>query len=62
MEFEITHKDLAGRIGQLTTPHGIIETPTIMPVINPNIQTIQAQEMPHFGASMIITNSYIIYR
>ncbi|MCD4846447.1 MAG: tRNA guanosine(15) transglycosylase TgtA [Methanosarcinales archaeon] len=62
MQFEIIHKDLAGRIGQLTTPHGIIETPTIMPVINPNIQTIQAQEMPHFGASMIITNSYIIYR
>jgi 7-cyano-7-deazaguanine tRNA-ribosyltransferase len=62
MEFEITHKDLAGRIGQLTTPHGIIETPTIMPVINPNIQTTQAHEMPHFGASMIITNSYIIYR
>ncbi|NIA03110.1 MAG: tRNA guanosine(15) transglycosylase TgtA [Nitrospirae bacterium] len=60
--FEITHKDLAGRIGRLTTPHGTIETPTIMPVINPNIQTIPAKEMPGFGAEMIITNSYIIYR
>jgi len=60
--FEITHKDLAGRIGRLTTPHGTVETPTIMPVINPNIQTIPAKEMPDFGAQMIITNSYIIYR
>ncbi|MBE0523748.1 MAG: tRNA guanosine(15) transglycosylase TgtA [Methanosarcinales archaeon] len=60
--FEITHKDLAGRIGRLTTPHGTVETPTIMPVINPNIQTIPAKEMPDFGARMIITNSYIIYR
>jgi 7-cyano-7-deazaguanine tRNA-ribosyltransferase len=60
--FEIIHKDLAGRIGRLTTPHGTVETPTIMPVINPNIQTIPAKEMPDFGAQMIITNSYIIYR
>lgn len=60
--FEISHKDSAGRIGRLRTPRGIVETPTIMPVINPNIQVIPAAEMPDFGASMIITNSYIIYR
>jgi 7-cyano-7-deazaguanine tRNA-ribosyltransferase len=60
--FEITHKDSAGRIGKLTTPHGIVETPTIMPVINPNIQIVPAEEMHRFGAQMIITNSYIIYR
>jgi len=60
--FEITHKDSAGRIGRLATPHGTVETPTIMPVINPNIRTIPAKEMPGFGAQMIITNSYIIYR
>lgn len=60
--FEITHKDLAGRIGRLSTPHGTVETPTIMPVINPNIQIIPAKEMPDFGAKMVITNSYIIHR
>lgn len=59
--FEITHKDSAGRIGRLTTPHGIVETPAVMPVINPNIQTVPAREMTSFGARMIITNSYIIY-
>jgi 7-cyano-7-deazaguanine tRNA-ribosyltransferase len=60
--FEILHKDCAGRIGRLETRHGIIETPTIMPVVNPNIQTIKPCELRKFGAEIIITNSYIIYR
>ncbi len=60
--FEILHKDCAGRIGRLETPHGIVETPTIMPVVNPNIQTIAPSELRNFGAEIIITNSYIIYR
>ena len=33
-----------------------------MPVVNPNIQTIKPSEFHKFGAEMIITNSYIIYR
>ncbi|MDP2766292.1 MAG: tRNA-guanine transglycosylase, partial [Candidatus Methanoperedens sp.] len=60
--FEITHKSIAGRIGRIETPHGTIETPTIMPVVNPNIQTIKPSELRKFGAEIIITNSYIIYR
>jgi len=60
--FEILHKDVMGRIGKLYTPHGVVETPTLMPVINPNIKFIPAKEMKKFGAEMVITNSYIIYR
>jgi len=60
--FEILHKDICGRIGRLETPHGKVETPTIMPVVNPNIQTIKPSELRKFGAEIIITNSYIIYR
>ena len=33
-----------------------------MPVINPNIQLIPPREMRNFGAEILITNSYIIYR
>jgi 7-cyano-7-deazaguanine tRNA-ribosyltransferase len=33
-----------------------------MPVINPNIQLIRPEEMRSFGAEVLITNSYIIYR
>jgi 7-cyano-7-deazaguanine tRNA-ribosyltransferase len=60
--FEILHKDLAGRIGRLSTPHGTIETPGLMPVVNPHIQLIPASELAKMGADMIITNSYIIYQ
>lgn len=60
--FEILDKDAGGRIGRLRTPHGIVETPTVMPVINPNIQLIPPKEMRSFGAEILITNSYIIYR
>ncbi|HEY9205232.1 MAG TPA: tRNA guanosine(15) transglycosylase TgtA [Candidatus Methanoperedens sp.] len=60
--FEITHKDICGRIGRFETPRGIVETPAIMPVVNPNIQTIKPSEFRRFGAQIIITNSYIIYR
>lgn len=60
--FEITHKSILGRIGKLETPHGIVETPALMPVVNPNIQIIPPSELRRFGAEIIITNSYIIYR
>jgi 7-cyano-7-deazaguanine tRNA-ribosyltransferase len=60
--FKIFDKDAGGRIGQLRTPHGTVETPTVMPVINPNIQLISPREMENFGAEILITNSYIIYR
>jgi len=60
--FEILQKDLAGRIGRLSTPHGVIETPVLMPVINPHLQLIPASEIVRMGANMIITNSYIIHQ
>jgi len=62
MEFEIVAKDVMGRIGKLKTSSGTIETPTVLPVINPNIQIIEPREMRRYGAEAIITNSYIIYR
>jgi 7-cyano-7-deazaguanine tRNA-ribosyltransferase len=60
--FEIVDKDLMGRIGRLYTPHGVVETPTVMPVINPNLRLIEPAELRKYGAQMLITNSYIIYR
>jgi len=61
-KFEILDKDAMGRICRIYTPHGKIETPTVLPVINPNIPFIEAGEMKKFGAEAVITNSYIIYR
>ncbi|MDD2754456.1 MAG: tRNA guanosine(15) transglycosylase TgtA [Methanothrix sp.] len=60
--FEILHKDLAGRIGRLSTMHGTVETPALMPVVNPHLPLIPPAELQEMGADMIITNSYIIHQ
>ena len=58
--FEVLHKDLAGRIGRFHTPHGIIETPALMPVVNPHLRLIEPADLKRIGAKILITNSYII--
>ncbi|MHC1588435.1 MAG: tRNA guanosine(15) transglycosylase TgtA [Methermicoccaceae archaeon] len=60
--FEIKEKDMLGRIGVLSTPHGKVETPLLMPVINPNRLILSPQKIESMGAKMLITNAYIIYR
>ncbi|MEM3795954.1 MAG: tRNA-guanine transglycosylase, partial [Archaeoglobaceae archaeon] len=62
MDFEIIAKDALGRICRLETHHGKIETPTVLPVINPNIPLIAPKKMKNFGAQALITNAYVIYR
>ena len=61
--FEVIARDAAGRLGRLKTLHGTVLTPTLMPVYNPNIPLIPAEELEHeFKIQMLITNAYIIYR
>lgn len=61
--FKVTKKDLMGRIGILAAKNGKVETPAFLPVINPVIQDITAEQLKRdFGASAIMTNAYIIYR
>ncbi|WP_435347732.1 tRNA guanosine(15) transglycosylase TgtA [Haloarchaeobius sp. HRN-SO-5] len=61
--FEVRDGDAAGRIGELTVPRAgvTVETPALLPVVNPNIVTIEPERMAaEFGAEILITNSYII--
>lgn len=59
MDFEIKYKDARGRVGTLKTPHGIIKTPALMPVIHPGKQTLPVSD---YGAEVVITNAYLIYK
>ena len=59
--FEITKRDGLARIGKLETAHGILETPALLPVINPRLVTVPPNELHEvFGFNGLITNSYII--
>ena len=62
--FEIREYDGMGRRGELTVPRAdtTVETPALMPVINPHVQTLDPATMEsEFGADILITNSYIIH-
>ena len=61
MSFEVKERDLLARIGKLKTKSGVVETPLLFPVINPNIQPIAPKRMKtEFGLDAIITNAYIL--
>lgn len=60
--FEIKYRDVMGRIGILDVNGKRVETPLVLPVINPRINTITTSEIKDIGFQGVITNSYIIYR
>jgi 7-cyano-7-deazaguanine tRNA-ribosyltransferase len=60
--FEVRHSDLAGRIGRLETPHGIVETPAFVPVVHPVRQTVSTKFLKEMGFELVITNAYITMR
>ena len=61
-KFEVKARDAAGRVGKLTVNGKTIETPAIMPVINPKQLIVAPKELKDMGFGMVITNSYIIYK
>ena len=60
--FEINKRDGLARLGKIKTKHGVLDTPTLLPVVNPKIMTLSMEELAECGAQGIITNSYIIYK
>ena len=60
--FEITKRDGMARLGRFTTTSGrTLETPALLPVVNPKIKTVTPRELYDvFGFGALITNSYII--
>jgi 7-cyano-7-deazaguanine tRNA-ribosyltransferase len=59
--FEIVKRDGLARIGKFQTRSGVLETPALLPVVNPKICTVSPKELyEEFGFKAIITNSYII--
>ena len=60
--FSIQAKDGLGRLGTIFTAHGKINTPVLLPVINPNRQEIPPDELVKCGAHAFITNAYLLFR
>jgi len=61
MSFEIRDRDLLARIGRFETKSGVIETPLLLPVINPTVQPVLPKTLQEeFNCKALITNAYII--
>ncbi len=58
--FEIRDRDGLARLGVLRIGNRQVDTPLLMPVINPNISMIKASDMKEMGCEMVITNAYIL--
>lgn len=63
--FELIDRDGLGRRGRLETPHGMVETPALLPVVHPDParQAVPPKELrEEWGFGAVITSSYILRR
>ena len=57
-----TDKHTGARIGRLTTPHGVVETPVFMPVgTNATVKSLTPKAVEETGASIVLANTYHLY-
>ena len=62
MTFEVKYKDLLGRVGRFSVGNKILETPALLPVVNPRTLDIPPKELLNeFGYRGLMTNSYILH-
>ncbi len=62
--FEVLKTDnrTRARVGRLTTPHGVIQTPQFMPVgTQATVKTLCAEDLRMLGAEVVLSNTYHLY-
>ena len=59
MKFTILQKDGKARVGQLFTPHGVIETPNFNPVgTQATVKALTPKQLKEIGVQMVLANTY----
>ena len=60
--FKLRHTDGAARLGELRTPHGLVETPAFMPVGTQGaIKALRHEDVERLGAQIILGNTYHLF-
>src|SRR5207237_6491200 len=50
------------RLGRLTTPHGVVDTPVFMPVgTQASVKALDPRELQEMGTRIILGNTYHLY-
>lgn len=63
-EFKIKHvcQQSGARIGELKTPHGVIETPVFMPVgTQATVKGLKPEDLKELNAQIILSNTYHLF-
>jgi queuine tRNA-ribosyltransferase len=61
-QFRILSHDGAARRGELTTPHGVVQTPAFMPVgTRGAVKAVTQRDLEGLGAEIILGNTYHLY-
>jgi queuine tRNA-ribosyltransferase len=62
-EFQVLQTDPTGaRLGRLTTPHGVIETPAFMPVgTAATVKSLTQPMLEEIGVQILLSNTYHLY-
>jgi len=62
IDFKLLKQDGKARLGSLTTPHGIIDTPIFMPVgTQATVKAMTPEELKEVDARIILANTYHLY-
>jgi len=58
--FEVVAQSASGaRLGRLTTPHGVVETPAFMPVATHGaVKGVLPRQLRELGATLVLSNAY----
>ena len=60
--FRVSREQGSARLGELTTPHGVVETPAFMPVATQGtIKGLSMDEVAGAGGRMVLSNAYHLY-
>jgi queuine tRNA-ribosyltransferase len=60
--FTLRSADGAARLGEFTTPHGVVQTPAFMPVgTQGTVKAILQRDLEDLGAEIVLGNTYHLY-
>jgi queuine tRNA-ribosyltransferase len=60
--FTLRNTDGAARLGEFTTPHGVVQTPAFMPVgTQGTVKAMRQRDLEELGAQIVLGNTYHLY-
>ena len=62
LSFEVKAEDLAGRVGKIKFKGGSLETPALLPVVNPRTREFPPEGLWQIGYRGLTTNAYLLWR